>query len=50
MNINQTILRHCLELDLEMATWAALTNKQRHALNLGAKKILHDLGDLAAIW
>ena len=50
MNINQTILRHCLELDLEIATWAALTVKQRHDLNLRAKKMLNDLGSLAATW
>ncbi|MDO9204403.1 hypothetical protein [Methylotenera sp.] len=50
MNINQTILRHCLALDLEMTTWVELSPKQKRDLNLRAKKILHDLGGLAAAW
>ena len=50
MNINQTILRHCLALDLEMAAWIELTFKQKRDLNLRAQKTLHDLGGLAAAW
>ena len=38
MNINQTILKHGLAPDLEIATLAALMVKQRHDLNLRAKK------------
>lgn len=50
MNINQTILRHCLVLDLEMATWAELTFEQKRDLNLRTQETLHDLGGLAATW
>jgi hypothetical protein len=50
MNINQTILRHCLALDLEMAAWAELMPKQKNDLNLRTQKILNDLGGLAAAW
>lgn len=50
MNINQTILRHCLALDLEMTAWTELTEKQKRDLNLRTQKILNDLGGLAAAW
>ena len=50
MHVNLIINRHCLDLDLEMATWLDLTSKQKRELDLRIRNLLNAMGGLAAIW
>lgn len=50
MHVNTIINRHCLDLDLEMTTWADLTSKQKRQLELRMRGLLNTLGGLAAVW